>query len=288
MMRIFVIALSLFVALFLTTGADAASPLTELRDVRYVGSGALDGDSFLVEHDGQQYTVRLYFVDAPETTAASSVDARRVREQTRYFGLSDPARCLHFGQQAAAFTAQALAEPFTVHTSFASAMGRSAGGRIYGFVTTAEGKDLGSELVARGLARAHGVGRQTPDGTHRDDMAGRLRDMELAAMMKRQGIWAETDPDRLVELRDAIRAELRELSDVQEASRITIEPDNPVNINTADEATLQLLPGIGPTYAQRIVQARPYTSVEQLLRVQGLGPKRLERIRDLVAIESEE
>ncbi|TMW62953.1 hypothetical protein Poli38472_005571 [Pythium oligandrum] len=47
-----------------------------------------------------------------------------------------------------------------------------------------------------------------------------------------------------------------------------------VDINTASEAQLKRLPGIGPVIAQRIIQARPFTSVEQLRDVQGIGPKR--------------
>jgi len=266
---------------------EASTALTELQHVRYVPSGANDGDSFWIEHDGQRYMARLYFVDAPETAAPSSVDARRVREQTRYFGLADPARSMFYGRTAAEYVAQALAEPFTVHTVFASAMGRTSGGRIYVFITTADGKDLGTELVARGLARAFGVGRQGPDGRHRDDIAARLRDIELAAMMKRAGIWSETNPDHLVEMRDALRQEQRELVEVQEAGRTMASQDNPVNINEADEATLQSLPGIGGIYAQRIVAARPFSSVDDLMRVPGLGPTRLERIRDLVVANAD-
>ncbi|MEL7474282.1 MAG: helix-hairpin-helix domain-containing protein, partial [Planctomycetota bacterium] len=57
----------------------------------------------------------------------------------------------------------------------------------------------------------------------------------------------------------------------------------PVDINAADAATLQTLPGIGPALAGRIVESRaqdgPFRSVEALTRVRGIGPKTLETLR---------
>lgn len=52
-----------------------------------------------------------------------------------------------------------------------------------------------------------------------------------------------------------------------------------VNINTASPQELTLLPGIGQAKAAAIVaarQAKPFTSLEDLQAVKGIGPKRLE------------
>jgi competence protein ComEA len=50
----------------------------------------------------------------------------------------------------------------------------------------------------------------------------------------------------------------------------------PLNLNTATVADLDALPGIGPVLAQRIVDHRtahgPFTSVDQLDEVSGIGP----------------
>jgi len=56
-----------------------------------------------------------------------------------------------------------------------------------------------------------------------------------------------------------------------------------VNLNTATLTQLGTLPGIGPVLAQRIVDGRPYTSVDQLDEISGIGPTLLERLRPLVS-----
>lgn len=53
----------------------------------------------------------------------------------------------------------------------------------------------------------------------------------------------------------------------------------PVDVNAASAEEIASLPGIGPTIAARIVEGRPYRSIEELLDVEGIGPKRLEAIR---------
>jgi competence protein ComEA len=62
----------------------------------------------------------------------------------------------------------------------------------------------------------------------------------------------------------------------------------PVNINTADVAQLDTLPGVGPSTAEKILSDReangPFQSVDDLGRVSGIGPKRLEQLRDLVTV----
>lgn len=62
----------------------------------------------------------------------------------------------------------------------------------------------------------------------------------------------------------------------------------PVNLNIADAAALDTLPGIGPATAQRILDWRKengrFTSVEDLLSVSGIGEKTLADLRDLVTV----
>ena len=67
----------------------------------------------------------------------------------------------------------------------------------------------------------------------------------------------------------------------------TADADGLVDVNTADAAALDGLPGIGPVLADRIVahrQDRPFTTVDELADVPGIGPTLLERLRDLVRV----
>jgi competence ComEA-like helix-hairpin-helix protein len=53
-----------------------------------------------------------------------------------------------------------------------------------------------------------------------------------------------------------------------------------IDINTASLSQLDELTGIGPTYAQAIIDARPFSSVDDLDRVKGIGPTTLQKIKD--------
>jgi len=253
--------------------AALANDLERLPGAVLLPVAANDGDSFRIAVEDREFVIRLYFIDCPEKSAATSADARRVREQTRYFGLPDEARAFHWGREAAAFTRQQLNRPFTVYTAYASALGRSKEGRIYGFVETADGKDLGGLLVQHGYARPQGVRRALPDGTHRDEALEQLNDYQTVAILKRRGIWSETDPDRLVALRAAARLEEADLNTILEA-----ESDRPLNLNTATDEELQTISGVGPVTARRIIGNRPYNTPEDLDAVPRLPETVRERI----------
>lgn len=256
-----------------------ASDLQMFSNVHLVKSPANDGDSFLVDANGKSLHVRLYFVDCPETSARFISDAERVREQTRYFGLPDAARTIHFGVEAKTFVDHVLTKPFTVHTAFTNALGRSFKGRVYGFITTADGNDLASLLIKNGLARTHGVGRETPDGISSKEMTKRLRDLETSAILKRVGIWSETNPDRIAELCSTQRNDDQELKELQSQVKKAPSPHGLLDLNTASKKELQSIKGIGPVLAERIIAGRPYRTADDLLKVNGIGPKKLENIR---------
>lgn len=65
-------------------------------------------------------------------------------------------------------------------------------------------------------------------------------------------------------------------------------PDAVVDLNTADQATLETLPGIGPALAGRIIAWREehggFSSVDDLLDVSGIGQARLDDLRDRVRV----
>ncbi len=61
----------------------------------------------------------------------------------------------------------------------------------------------------------------------------------------------------------------------------------PIDLNRATADELRRLPGVGSGLAARIIEARdaaPFTSVEDLRRVRGVGAAKLERMRPLVTV----
>jgi beta-lactamase superfamily II metal-dependent hydrolase len=97
-----------------------------------------------------------------------------------------------------------------------------------------------------------------------------------------------TDQDGTIEIRtDGKHWE------VASPSRITRGPpdrpakkqmDSLVDLNTASAAQLELLPGIGPRLAERIIEGRPYRTVEDLRRIKGIGEHRFAEIRQHVTV----
>lgn len=56
------------------------------------------------------------------------------------------------------------------------------------------------------------------------------------------------------------------------------------NINTADVSDLIKLPGIGRSMAKRILQNRPYATIEELCRVKGIGSQSLEKFKEQITV----
>jgi competence protein ComEA len=67
-------------------------------------------------------------------------------------------------------------------------------------------------------------------------------------------------------------------------------PLHPINLNTANAAQLELVPGIGPSTAEKILQARKsygsFKDVDDLLAIRGIGQKRLDKMRKYLTVGS--
>jgi competence protein ComEA len=72
------------------------------------------------------------------------------------------------------------------------------------------------------------------------------------------------------------------------ASAATAGPGAKVNLNSADAAALDALPGIGPSTAAKIVADReangPFQTPDDLGRVPGIGPKKLDQLKPLICV----
>lgn len=71
-------------------------------------------------------------------------------------------------------------------------------------------------------------------------------------------------------------------------SEVLLVKPSPVNINTASAEEIGKLPGIGPSIAKRVVEYRSlygrFNSVDELMKVRGIGKKKLSRIKPLITL----
>ena len=246
-----------WVALWLAIAdLGASGDWITLENCRLVPNPANDGDSFHVRVNEKDYLFRLYFVDAPETDAANPA---RLIAQAKHFGISVP-QIIEMGEAAKEFTQEKLAEPFTVVTRMANAMGRSNTARFYAFVQTKEG-DLGEQLVANGLARIYGR-RVTPfEASSSAAERQKLEELEAEAKQHKLGGWATTPrPASIPSARKGMAT-------------------GKLDINTATEKELRTIPGIGPVMARRIIDARPFKNADELKKVEGIGDKKYAQVR---------
>ncbi|MBK1882843.1 hypothetical protein JIN85_10480 [Luteolibacter pohnpeiensis] len=140
-----------------------------------------DGDSFLVLlPDGRQKTLRLYFVDAPESAFRryrnGETNFKRIQSQARDMGNLTPEQTVEIGQKAKNFSLNLLSKrPFTIYTRWDSPFHDD---RFHAFVEVSfNGKSrwLHELLLERNMARILTKPADLPDGTKAQIQLARLR-----------------------------------------------------------------------------------------------------------------
>jgi competence ComEA-like helix-hairpin-helix protein len=301
--KIGLLALAFVCAVPIDAGARESKDWIVLENCRFILNPADDGDSFHVSVGTKEYIFRLYMVDAPETDALTP---GRLVEQAKYFEITVP-QAIEVGEAAKEFTRQKLSQPFTVFTRMSDAMGRSKIERFYAFVQTREG-DLGEQLVRNGLARNYGHKAVPPGLKNPRAERKRLQQLEDGARTEKIGGWGVSTGRLNVRTQKLVsfsvfvteknaRARTFPLTNMPSATPVfrpsaTISPVEVnkshakekielgrIDINTATEKELKMIPGVGPVMASRIIAARPFRSADDLKKVNGIGDKKYAKIR---------
>jgi DNA uptake protein ComE-like DNA-binding protein len=235
---------------------------------------------------------------------------RRLVEQAKYFGITVP-QAIEVGLSARDFTREKLSEPFTVFTRMSDAMGRSKLERFYAFVQTKAG-DLGEQLVRNGLARNYGF-KAVPPGLRNSRLeAAKLQQFEDEAKREKIGGWGvnagrlnvhaqRSAPFSVFVSEKTARPRASPLANTfhristpsppspsfttvgpvgsqKSHAKEKVEPGQ-IDINTATEKELKMIPGIGPVIAARIIAVRPFRSADDLKKVDGIGDKKYAKVR---------
>src|SRR4029077_3987911 len=271
------LALAIVCAAQVDVGARESKDWIVLKNCRLISNPANDGDSFHASAGAKEYIFRLYMVDAPET---DEMNPARLVEQARYFAITVP-QAIEVGLAAKEFTRAKLSEPFTAFTRMSDAMGRSKLERFYAFVQTKDG-DLGEQLVRNGLARNYGF-KAVPPGLRNSRLeVEKLQQFEDEAKQEKIGGWGvdagrlnihaqKPAPFSLFIAEKMARPRALPLANTPSAApgfrppsstvgpvevkkshaKEKIEPGR-IDINTATEKELKMIPGVGPVMASRI------------------------------------
>ncbi len=155
-----------------------------------------------------------------------------------------------------------------------------------------EPSSVTTTTVPPGPVVVHVAGAVAAPGVQRLEAGSRVIDAVDAA----GGLRAEADAGRVnlaAELVDGTQVYVPAVGEVTPASAGGAGGDSgddggPIDLNIADQAALETLPGVGPATASSIIDHRerngPFASVEGLLEVRGIGEAKLAQLRDLVRV----
>ncbi len=190
-------------------------------------------------------------------------------------------------------------------------MGRSKKERFYAFVETTDG-DLAELLIANGLARVHGRAA-TPEGLSSPEREWqKLQRLEREAKAQKVGGWGATagrmrvrlpkqpakggadsftaffHPEQVATSSEAAEPPTQRTTvNVPAKSALAATPraalaasdSTKLDVNSATAAELMQIPCVGPVLSQRIMEARPFHSADDLRGLKGIGAQKFEKLR---------
>lgn len=122
----------------------------------------------------------------------------------------------------------------------------------------------------------------------RVNLAKKLRDGSHVYVPAVKNTSATTNMTSKASKKSAQNAQAKDTTSTESSWGDFSNSDRKINLNTATQAELIALPGIGPSMANRILalrRVRAFTRVEDLLQVRGIGESKLNKLRPYVTVE---
>lgn len=139
---------------------------------------------------------------------------------------------------------------------------------------------------SRTMTALEAAGGMRPDArAERVNLAKKLRDGSHVYVPAVKNTSAATN---MTSKKSAQNAQAKDTANTKSSWGDFGNADRKVNLNTATQAELIALPGIGPSTANRILalrRVRAFTKVEDLLQVRGIGESKLNKLRPYVTVE---
>ncbi len=94
--------------------------------------------------------------------------------------------------------------------------------------------------------------------------------------------WVEKNLNLALKLKDSQKIYIPKQGEESYADQ-GITQEGLININTASSGDLDVLPGIGPVTAQKVIDNRPYGSIDELLIKKAVSKATFEKIKDKIS-----
>jgi len=127
-------------------------------------------------------------------------------------------------------------------------------------------------------------------GVYKLSLSSRIDDAILAAGGLSEDAdrgWVERTINKASKVTDGQKIYIKDKDEVSKGggeTQVLGQGSGLVNINEATQKELEELPGIGPVYASKIIEHRPYSTIEEMVSKKAIGQSVFEKIKDKISV----
>jgi competence protein ComEA len=99
-------------------------------------------------------------------------------------------------------------------------------------------------------------------------------------------VYVEQNVNRAMKVADGMKIYIPSLNTLETSHNIEATQNNTgmISVNTASKDVLDVLPGVGPATAQKIIDNRPYTNLNDLVTKKAIGPSLFEKLKNTLSL----